>query len=335
MTPAVRVPRTLLAGKGLEELVRESIGEVTRLVRRPAAYRSSAHLEEVDAWRPDGSVVAVVLKSHGRVFAPRGTPSVRPDFMIDPTREAFLYERVLQPDRVAAPRLFGVQSDCEAGWSRILLERVDARVLWQCESATWREVASWLGSHHARYGADRTTEFESGLIHMDRTFHRRWFERASEFASPCDPRTLDVFTRLGIVYDQVLDALDEAPQGFVHGEFFPSNILIRRAELNGSRVCAIDWESGGRGPCLLDLAALTAGGWSAGARRDVESAYRDAVGSDGNRVPKDVDFRRSLAAARIQLALVQLGWSRGWLPPAEHRHDWMADIAALVRSEFE
>ena len=55
------------------------------------------------------------------------------------------------------------------------------------------------------------------------------------------------------------------PVGFIHGELYPSNVLV--GERTG-RICAVDWEMAGIGPLLLDLAALTSGAWTQRAQRD-------------------------------------------------------------------
>jgi aminoglycoside phosphotransferase (APT) family kinase protein len=107
----------------------------------------------------------------------------------------------------------------------------------------------------------------------------------------------------------------------VHGELYASNVLVDEPAL---RVRAIDWETVGLGPGLLDVAALVSGHWSGGERDAVVAAYR-AGGA-----PAGADFDGTLDAARLLVALQWLGWSSTWSPPAEHRHDWQADARLLA-----
>ena len=58
------------------------------------------------------------------------------------------------------------------------------------------------------------------------------------------------------------------PRTFLHGEFYPSNVLIEDA-VEGPRVRPVDWEMAGLGPGLADLAALISGRW--------EEAEREAL----------------------------------------------------------
>jgi Phosphotransferase enzyme family len=69
-------------------------------------------------------------------------------------------------------------------------------------------------------------------------------------------------------YDRVVERLLEFPVTFLHGEFYASNVLVVCEEGEGWRVCPVDWEMAAVGPGLIDLAALTAGRWTADEREE-------------------------------------------------------------------
>ena len=109
------------------------------------------------------------------------------------------------------------------------------------------------------------------------------------------------------------------PRTLVHGEFHPSNVLV-----GSERIWAVDWETAGVAPGLVDLAALTAG-WGEAERRAISEAYRDEVGA-----PAGFAVDGDLACCRLHVAVKWLGWSPTWTPPREHRHDWVAEAASAV-----
>jgi Ser/Thr protein kinase RdoA (MazF antagonist) len=84
----------------------------------------------------------------------------------------------------------------------------------------------------------------------------------------------------------------------VHGEAFPSNVLLGPT----AEVCLVDWETAGRGPGLLDLAALCAG-WPPDEAGRIAAAYAEE--SDGD--ASDGDALALLPAARLVVALRWLG----------------------------
>jgi thiamine kinase-like enzyme len=96
------------------------------------------------------------------------------------------------------------------------------------------------------------------------------------------------------------------PPIVIHGELYPANVLVR-----GDDVRFVDWESAGRGPAVVDIAAVTTG-WD----EPTLAAFLHEYG--------DVDLL-ALESARFHLAVRWLGWSADWAPPAEHRRDWLAE----------
>jgi thiamine kinase-like enzyme len=283
------------------DLVAALGGHVARLARRPSPFATSHALEEVDAELPSGERLALILKRLGDDALHESARAAKPDFLRDPRREIEVYEHVLADAGLGTPRCYGSGPD----W--LLLERVAGMELrFVGERATWERAAGWLAGMHARLRPGGATR----LLRHDRASLARWAERAARNA----PEVEGVAAR----HPALADRLDAQPTAVLHGELYPSNVLVA-----GDRICPIDWEVAAVGPALLDLAALTAGrGWSEADRRAIALAYRDALAD-----PPDEDaFLADLDAARLYAALQWLGWAtEAWRPPRAHRNDWTAE----------
>lgn len=305
------IPDALLAA----ELGRTLGACVTRLERRRSEYRTSFGLEEVDVELDDGRRLELMFKDLARTALHPRARDVKPGFLYDPLREIEVYRDVLDEARVGAPRFHGAVP--ERAW--LFLERVAGVELYQvAERGTWEHVARRLAAMHERLApaADRARR----AIRHDSDWYRRWPARALRIAARGQPTDLAVLERVVDDYDRVIERLLSLPTTLIHGEFYASNVLVDDA-VRPRRVAPVDWEQAGIGPGLVDLAALTAGGWSDEDRRGIAAAYREA---SADRLD-DETFARGLEACRLHLALQWLGWSDGWLPPAEHRQDWLAE----------
>jgi hypothetical protein len=241
-------------------------------------YATSHPLVDVD-WRG----VPAVSKDTRRVPG-------RPGFVQRTSREAQVYADVLHPEGVWAPRLL------EATPDTIVLERLDAQPLWQLETA---DVAGRVGAVlRATHDALRASADAPFLLGYDRRFYDRWFRRACVLAPSLDS--------LRAAHDEATRRLLAEPPLVIHGELYPANVLVR-----GDDVRFVDWESAGRGPAVVDLAAVTTG-WD-------DSALDSFLQEYGAVDPL------ALESARFHLAVRWLGWSANWAPPAEHRRDWLAE----------
>jgi thiamine kinase-like enzyme len=136
------------------------------------------------------------------------------------------------------------------------------------------------------------------------------------------------------VYERkVISRLLAAPATLIHGELYPSNVVVGGVSVDGTmtdcdvRICPVDWESAAAGPALLDLAAITTGDWTDADRDQIIAAYRHAA---GGRVGWD-DFDRDLAACSLQLAIQWLGWFVGHEPPPWQRRNWIEEAEAAAQ----
>jgi thiamine kinase-like enzyme len=238
---------------------------------------------------------------------------VKPDFLHDAAREARVYETLLTGENLGTAAFHG------AADGFLLLENVDATPLWQVDDLEmWSTVARWLAGFHRRFAAlDDEQARALGLVRYDRPFLRLWLERARSFV-PHGP--LDHIAR---AHETAVEQLASVPRTLVHGELYPSNVLIGAAP-DGIRVCPIDWETAGLGPGIVDLAALVTG-WSSQVADALAEAYREEAGDVDRR-----SFERTLRCGRLHLALRWLGWSASWSPPPEHRRDWLEEAFAMA-----
>ena len=254
--------------------------------------------------------------------------TAKPAFVHDPRREPAVYRELLRP--------LAIGPHCAAsGDDWIVIEQVPGVELWQIgEPGVWVRVATRVAHLHRRLAvavlpghAGRGARRRRGPTHADRVpllVHDRrlfaaWRERAAAAGVP--PAVLAAHRR-------ATERLVSIPPTVLHGELYPSNILVRMVGFRLD-VWPIDWELAGLGPAVLDVAALTAGGWAEPQREAMARAYFDAT----DRPSGSWDaFREDLAAARLHLCVQWLGWAPGWIPPAEHAHDWLGEALELVET---
>ena len=300
----------------LESVLGRRVQAISRL---PSAYRSSFAIENLDLTFDDGRRLALVFKDLGRSALTPAAQGAKPEELLDPCREIEAYLEVLGPEGIDTAACHGAVSDPDRGRYWLFLERVDALPLWQMSDAgAWEEAAAWLADLHGRAVPRR----HGHLLRYDARYFEGWIERAVAFS----PRgSLD---NVAAAWKGVVERLLAWPQAFVHGEFYASNVLIRDATMR-RRVVPIDWEMAGFGPGLLDLAALTSGGWGPAEREQLALLYHRSLPSRLR--PSADELLSALAYFRLFIAVQWLGWSQHWEPPAEHAHDWLAEARAVGR----
>lgn len=246
----------------------------------------------------------------------------RPAFLVDPFREIAVYRHVL-PDWLGSPVFFGALVDADEDRYWLFLEQVGGVELWQIgELDVWSSVARWLGSMHAaRLHVTAPRSVRDRLVSYDRAYYGRWPERARAFApSAAARRGLDRVLRR---HDELVDRLLSLPQTFIHGELYPSNVLVAHGGDAPTRVATIDWETAAVGPPLVDLAAL-AEGWDEPQRLTLIESYRSTAAAAGVSGNAGSLTDAALDECRLHLCLRWLGWAQGWSPPREHERDWLA-----------
>lgn len=313
---------------------------ITDLQRAPSAYGSSWWLEDLTLGLADGSSLSLVFKDLGREVPGSGARNAKPARVLDPGREPWVYRTLLRRARLGAPDCWGIVSvpGTERHW--LFLERVHGVPLSETgDRELWCAAARWIGRFHACVMPPRGRAHP--LLRHDRAYHELWLARALAAAQararapePERSRGLESLARLQALAPLHRAAIEEAlalGTALIHGEFYPSNIMIGAAPCGRPLVRPVDWEMAAVGPPLLDLAALVSGELVPEYRAAIVLAYRDAVLATGASCPSLDVFLRGLAACRLLLAVQWQGWGLGWQAPAEHRTDWLEEATACAR----
>lgn len=283
---------------------------MTAIERAPYAYATSFPLEAVEARLDDGPTLRLILKDLTWDRLLGQAHATKPPFLHEPRRCIDTYARVLRGTGVG-PAFYG------SSGSWFLVERVPGVELWQIgDFSTWEAVARWLAGFHQLF-AERVDELPAQNPHLLRygpELLQVWPARAVEAAERSGVGVAQVryLTHVAMHYDQVVERLTSTAPTFVHGELYPSNVLVND-EGSDVDVWPIDWEMAGIGSPLLDLAALT-GGWPEPEQDKLVAAYGI-----------DAPMAEALDACRLHYALQWLGWSAEWTPPPEHAQDWSAE----------
>lgn len=316
----------------LAALPHEAGGGSWRIVtRRPYRFATSAPLEELHVRAGDGADLELIFKDLARARLLPAASASKPSFLHQPLRELELYRGILAPCGIG-PRLVAAVSQPEEDRQWLFIERVRGRELWQVgELEIWERVAAWLGDLHLGF-AGRLSEVRAlcpHLIDHSAAWFELWAQRARQALAGAADSRADGLTRALAGYDGVVTELAALPRTLVHGELYPSNVLVA-PDGGGQRVCPVDWEMAGIGPGLLDLAALVGGweasGWPESDRARLVRAYAEAAGA----ALAGSDLSADLARCRLHLALQWIGWADGWRPPPEHARDWLGEALGLA-----
>jgi aminoglycoside phosphotransferase (APT) family kinase protein len=213
---------------------------------------------------------------------------------------------------------------------------VDGPLLWQVGSMrAWKCAARWLARLHSRHtvAAGNSDGLSSPpLLRFDAPYLTSWIQRAERFVSHRRYARSDglprKFRRLASRYDRVIERLLALPQSFIHGEFYPSNVIMRGGT-PARRVCPIDWESAAIGPSLIDLAALTSGEWTSDQKRLLVASYRETLAPTQGWPPSLGELMELVDLGQLHLSVQWLGWAADWVAPRMHANDWLREAVRL------
>jgi hypothetical protein len=250
-------------------------------------YASTDESEIVTCRFVDGSELLLFCKygiGHlDRGSARRGVPY-----------EGEVYRRVLDRLQLSTPRFHSTHADQTTGCTWLVLEYLDGylRVNQTAETYAMRLTARWIGRFHAITERLLSSAFVSFLNNYDYGYYAAWQTQMSMIPDRLK-RSFSWLADLCKHSEGFIEPLATASPTVLHGEFYPSNALIRDGV-----VSVVDWESAGLGSGELDLAALTQGPWPEDVVLGCEEEYRLA------RWPKGcpADFTRTLTAARLYFA---------------------------------
>src|SRR5207245_1803319 len=208
-------------------------GRLIEISRKPYAFGTSHRLDEVEMERPDGTRTTLLRKDLRWSQFGVSARDVKPDFLYDPQREIEAYQILAKFD-LGLPKVY------ETGADWFVLEKVPGVELWQIgDLDTWIDAAGWLARLHilnAGHG-----QSSNALLRYDEAYLTIWPRRAAQR----HPELRDIVDR----YGAVVDTLCAEPVTLIHGEFYPSNVIVA-----GDRIAPVDWEMSGFGPGVIDLA---------------------------------------------------------------------------------
>lgn len=306
---------------------------VAAVDRTAYAYATSFPLEEVVARLDDGRTLHLILKDLTWDALLGDARRTKPPFLYEPRRCMRTYDSIL-PGTGVGVACWGTLSDGRSGRHLLLLERVPGVELWQVgDLEVWASVARWLARFHLAFAAEGEAVGRRNphLLRYGPELLRTWPGRAlavatARGAEENQRRSLRQVVRS---YDFVVDQLTAGPQQLVHGELYPSNVLVGRARAGGSTdVWPVDWEMAGVGSSLLDLAALTSG-WPGTEQDSLVDAYLEELGPATWWADRH-ELTTVLDCCRLHYALQWLGWSPEWSPPAEHARDSVEEGLAVA-----
>lgn len=310
MTRALDRPSDRALERSLEAALGEPGGVALR-EREPNSYASTFPSDVVTCEAGSRTLTLLCKYEVPRDRGLRGVP-------VGVRYESAAYCSAVEPSRLTAPRWFGLHGDELAGSTWLMLEFLaeTLRLDKSPERGGLAGAARWIGSFHRFHDLDAKAPPECLNLEGPATFRAcvaraadRWEELGAAhpwfhpLARDCEAVFCDLFVRRPTV---------------IHGEFYPSNILVR----DGS-VFPVDWERAAVSAGEIDFAALTEG-WKPQEVRAATEAYADARW--GGAVPDD--FAECVEAARAYLHLQALG---DLVPgPFKAKDEWRLDHLRTV-----
>jgi len=291
---------------------------IADLRTRPYPYATSFRLDEVTIDFEDGGREVLILKDFDRESMLPDASLHRPVEADQGHHEIETYRRVLAPAGLG-PRCQAAVADASIPRYWLLTERVRGVELWQIGDITvWECVVRWLAQLHAAFGGQRDELLtrHPQLPVLDATWFDDWTDRAMKRLSTSSDTRAEALRR-GLRGINLAIELAALPATFIHGEFYPSNVMIGTGD-HETKVYPVDWETAAIGPAMIDLAAITSG-WD----KPTEARL---VGIYG--LPASTE--RALLLCRLYLAIRWVSWPEQWTPPREHRRDWMGSALELV-----
>jgi hypothetical protein len=339
--PKPLVPTARLKS-ALQSVLSHHFGEtlsVHSLRRRVSDYCSSYLIEELDVTLSNDQTLQLVFKD----LSPRALIStardVKPDFLYEPLREIECYRALLAPHELGTAKCYGAVVEEKRARFWLFLERVPPALLWQMgDFSVWIHAAQWLAGAHTYLAQDielRRPPQTMHLIQYDEKHYWRWMRRAQRFVRHGDTsqgkKSAAAIDWIAERYGRAVERLTKLPRTLIHGEFYPSNVMVDQGSAP-PRICPVDWEMAAIGPGLMDLAALTSGGWSPAQKKAMATAYLRALGNKPRIWKTQRAFLSDLDHCRLHQAVALLGWSENWTPPPEHKFNWLAEAVRLAET---
>jgi len=305
--------------------------KIVQLERDISEYSSSFTIEELKVKLENGLVLSLMFKDLSSRALLDEARRTKPDFLFDPKREIEVYQSILSQSEVGCASYYGsvVNERDEQFW--LFLEKVPGIELYQVgEFDVWLEVAKWLANFHKSYkGRIESLATEIPLLRYDRDFHQIWPDRVRSVLQARQAATASQIDILVRGYRRVIEQLLQLPPTLLHGDFYPSNVMVQ-SKKRGLRICAVDWEMAGAGPGIIDLAALVSGGWTERQEADLILTYMNTISPEPGSSSEREKFIEDVACGQLHLAMQWLGWSASWSPPEDHKQNWLQIALGII-----
>jgi len=296
MSGASAVPSDEDFDRGIQEVGSTRAGSELRdgriVLRRENWYQSSFPTELVTVRCRDGDRVLFCKHGDGYVAQVAGLQR-------GPRYEARVYAAIEEALTGLTPHCYG-SFEGSHGTTLVLAFQPRALRVTKAGVEGLAQAAERLGEFHRRSLA--VVGNGGTLNRYDREHFERWSKRfdripsGTSFSSSLRP--------IAMRRASLVEVLARAEPTIVHGELFPSNVLVSESD-----VLLVDWETAGIGPGELDLSALTIGHWRPDQRRRCESAY--ARGRWGTDVPREHAAVLGAATAYVCTLVADWAQSRG------------------------
>ena len=304
---------------------------VVRLERSVSEYSSSFAIEYLEVELENGQVLSLLFKDLSSRALLGEARRAKPDFLFDPKREIEVYRSILSHAKDGTPIYYGsiVDERIEQFW--LFLEKVPGIELYQVgEFGIWLETAKWLANFHKRYeGRIERLVSEIPLVRYDRDFYQIWPDRVRSILQArkaATPHQIEVLAR---GYRRVMDRFLQLPATLLHGDFYPSNVMVQRNKKE-LRICAVDWEMAAAGPGIMDLAALVSGEWTELQEAELILTYMNTISPESGIILDKERFFEDVACGQLHVAMQWLGWSENWSPPEEHKQNWLQTALGII-----
>lgn len=195
--------------------------------------------------------------------------------------EIKVYDEVLKHLQISMPKFYG---DCY-----IPVHDETLMVIEYLEESVWlsktskpayylEEAARWIARLHSYF----ERKSPSSVTVYDKAYFSMWVEEVKRFTMRLNTE-YSWITSLCTYFFQHMDLLISYPPTFIHGEYYPQNILVKN-----HIVYPIDWESAASGPGTIDLASLIEW-WDEEASQNAVKSYKAVHWSDKRAIPPNFD----------------------------------------------
>lgn len=224
--------------------------------------------------------------------------------------EVAVYREVLKSTPLSPPEFWG---SCQTASGCVLLVEflgegagIDE---WPSVQEAMSAAATWAGKFHACWESRCAPAW---LQNYDSEYYSKWARRTNAHAGDWHAR-LPWLRPLCEGAEPVFQEAAAEPRCVIHGEYVPSNVLIRNGEIK-----PVDWESCALGLAEVDLVSLIEG-WPEEISSHCRNRYQTARW--GGEATRGFDRRLDLA---------WLYWHLRWLG---EREDWLSEEHVLGRAE--